>query len=121
MNGKQFAPKYPYGPKPEPSASFSYDHNRCRDWYDKWLSRGGTVARDSVYIERARDMPDLRPTEDRRRFIALEWKLRKQRSEIRLSALRAEIHGDLTNIVPFRERRRSHPEGAASKHQTHRE
>jgi hypothetical protein len=61
------------------SAAFSYDHNQCRDWYDRWLSRGGSVARDSVYTIRAQDMQDLRSFNEQVMWRQMEGELRLRR------------------------------------------
>lgn len=89
--GKNFLPRYPYGPRPQPSAAFSYDHNPCRAWFDIWLSRGGNVARDAVYLQRAIDLPDLRNGDDRLRWFKLAAALRIQRATLRLRELAAEV------------------------------
>jgi hypothetical protein len=109
MTGKHFRPKYPYGPRPQPSAAFSYDHNQCRQWFDVWLSRGGTVARDTIAVRRARDLPDLRSFEDREIWMRIAMALRFKRATLRLGVLSAEIRAashppEAATIVQFKPR-----------------
>lgn len=110
LKGKLFAPKLPYGPRPQPSATFSYDHNACRTWFDTWLRRGGTVARDCVYIQRARDFKDLRTFDERVKWARLAGCLNLQRGALRRQELSREISVELldarrSNVVSIKTRK----------------
>lgn len=95
--GKSFRPMR-FGPRPIPSSCFSYDHNTCKPWFDRWLMRGGTSARDTVYIQRANDMPDLRTFDLKVRWFKTQAKLRPIR-------LRIDVRRAIRNtgkVVPFK-------------------
>lgn len=77
--------------RPIPSSGFCYDSNQCREWYDKWLRRGGTIARDTVYVRRAADMPDLRSFEFQVKWARIEGDLRVRRAQLRQTELMQEI------------------------------
>jgi hypothetical protein len=102
--GKSFYPKYPYGPRPQPSSQFSYDHNQCRPWFDSWLRRGGTIARDCVYVQSAQDHKDLRDFEAKINYFRIVAKLNSRRATLRQRGLLIEIRAarQQTNIVAFK-------------------
>ena len=100
--GKNFRPRR-FGPRPIPSAQFSYDHNQCSHWFDRWLSRGGSIYRDSVYFKRAHDLPDRRNLEDRRIYDAIERNLNYARGLMRRISLAADIrHVRESKVIPLK-------------------
>lgn len=77
--------------KPVPSICFCYDSNQCRDWYDRWLARGGSIARDTIVFSRAADMPDVRSFDDKLRWHRLECELNSVRAALRRAEFAEEI------------------------------
>jgi hypothetical protein len=75
------------GRRPIPSSAFCYDSNNCQRWYDRWLLRGGSVARDTIIFNHAADMPDLRTFDQKVRWARLQGELRLCRAEMRRSEL----------------------------------
>lgn len=74
------------------SAGFSYEHNHCKRWRERWLMRGGSLHRDCVTIVRAQDMQDLRAWNERETWSLLQRELRFKRAQLRQSELLREIH-----------------------------
>ena len=104
--GKIFRPQR-FGPRPIPSAQFCYDNHNCKAWFDCWLARGGSIARDTVYLQRAHDLPDLRSFEDKLVYSRIETKLHARRGLLRRSSLAQELRAAKSAvksnvIVPFR-------------------
>jgi hypothetical protein len=77
--------------RPIPSVCFCYDSHKCHAWYDKWLMRGGSIARDTIVFRHAADMPDVRSFDDKVRWSRIESELRLRRAEIRRSQLIREM------------------------------
>lgn len=67
--------------QPIVSAAFCYDSHSddCKYWYDRWLLRGGQVARDCVYFNRAQDMQDHRSFDEQVKWKRMEGELRIRR------------------------------------------
>lgn len=74
------------------SSAFSYEHCMCKRWLDRWLMRGGSLHRDSVTVNRAQDMQDLRTWNERETWSLLQRELRFKRVQLRQSELLGEIH-----------------------------